>query len=43
MGDFNFDISNQDTLNQEFSRTLLEHGYCSGFCNITRLSDKTGN
>ena len=43
MGDFNFDISNHDTLNQEFLHILLEHGYCSGFCNITRPSDKTCN
>ena len=43
MGDFNFDISNQDTLNQGFLHILLEHGYCPGFCNITRPSDKTYN
>ena len=43
MGDFNFDISNHDTLNQEFLHILLEHGYCPGFCNITRPSDKTCN
>ena len=40
MGDFNFDISNQDTLNQEFLHILLEHGYCPGFYNITRPSDR---
>ena len=34
MGDFNFDISSHNTLNQEFLYILLEHGYCSGFCNI---------
>ena len=39
MGDFNFDISDHDTLNQEFLHILLEHGYCPGFCNITRPSD----
>ena len=33
----------QDTLNQEFLHILLEHGYCPGFCNITRPSDKTCN
>ena len=43
MGDFNFDITNQDTINQEFLHILLEHGYCPGFCNITRPSDKTCN
>jgi hypothetical protein len=43
MGDFNFDILNQETINQEFLHILLEHGYCPGFCNITRPSDKTGN
>ena len=43
MGDFNFDISNQDTLNQELLHILLENGYCPGFCNITRPSDKTCN
>ena len=41
MGDFNFDILNQDTINQEFVQILLEHGYCSGFSKITRESDKT--
>ena len=41
MGDFNFDILNQDTINQEFLQILLEQGYCSGFSNITRPSDKT--
>ena len=43
MGVFNFDIPNHDTLNQEFVHILLENGYCSGFCNITRPSDKTCN
>ena len=43
MGDFNFDISNQNALNEEFLHILLEHGYCPGFCNITRTSDKTCN
>ena len=41
LGDFNFDISNHDTLNQEFLHILLENGYCPGFSNITRPSDKT--
>ena len=41
MGDFNFDILNQDTINQEFLHILLEQGYCPGFSNITRPSDKT--
>ena len=35
MGDFNFDILNHDTLNQEFLHILLEN-YCPGFSNITR-------
>ena len=43
MGDINFDISNRETINQEFLHILLEHGYCPGFRNITRPSDKTGN
>ena len=43
MGDFNFDILNHKTINQEFLHILLENGYCSGFCNITRPSNKTGN
>ena len=43
MSDFNFDITNQDTLNQEFLHILLEHGLCPGFSNITRPSDKTCN
>ena len=43
MGDFNFDISNHDTLNQEFLHILLEHDYCPGVCNITRPSDKICN
>ena len=43
MGDFNFDILNDETTNQEFLHVLLEHGYFPGFCNITRPSDKTGN
>ena len=43
MGDFNFDITNQDTLNQEFLHILLEHGYCPGFSNTTRPSDKISN
>ena len=43
MGDFNFDITNQDTLNQEFLHILLEHSYCPGFSNTTRPSDKTCN
>ena len=33
MGDFN----------QEFLHILLEHGYCPGFSNTTRPSDKTSN
>ena len=41
MGDFNFAISNHDTLNQEFLHVLLENGYCLGFCNIIRPSDET--
>ena len=43
MEDFNIDISNQGTLNEEFLHILLEHGYCQDFCNITRPSDKTCN
>ena len=43
MGVFNFDISNHDTLNQEFLHILLKNGYWPGFSNITRLSDKTAN
>ena len=43
MGDFNFDILNQETINQKFLHILLENGYCPGFSNITRPSDKTGN
>ena len=43
MGDFNFDILNHETINQEFLYILLENGYCPGFSNITRPSDKTGN
>ena len=43
MGDFNFDILNHETINQEFLHILLENGYCPGFSNITRPSDKTGN
>ena len=45
MGDFNFDISNHDTLNQEFLHALLENGYCRLLqaSNITRPSDKTFN
>ena len=36
-------MTNQDTLNQEFLHILLEHGYCSGFSNTTRPSDKICN
>ena len=43
MGDFNFDILNHETINQEFLHILLENGYCLGSCNITRPFDKTGN
>ena len=43
MGNFNIGIINQDTLNQEFLRILLKHGYCPGFSNTTRPSDKTSN
>ena len=43
IGDFNFYISNHDTINQEFLHILLENGYCPGFSNITRPSDKTCN
>ena len=43
MGDFNFEILNHETINQEFLHILLENGYCPGFSNITRPSDKTGN
>ena len=32
MGDFNFDILNQDTLNQKFSHVLLDHVNCACFC-----------
>ena len=35
--------SNHDTLNQEYLHILLENGYCPGFSNITRQSDKTCN
>ena len=41
MGDFNFDILNQDTINHEFLQILLEQSYCPGFSNIIRASDKT--
>ena len=40
---FNFDILNQDALNQEFLHILLEHGSCSGFSNITGPLDNTCN
>ena len=40
IGDFNFDISNHNSNNQEFFLILLEYGYCPGFRNITRPSDK---
>ena len=43
MGNFNFDILNHQTINQEFLHIPLEHGYCPGSCNITRPSDKTDN
>ena len=43
IGDFNFDISNHDRLNQEFLHILLGNGYCPGFSNIIRPSDKTCN
>ena len=43
MRDFNFDSTNQDTINQEFLHILLEYGYCPGFSNTTRPSDKTSN
>ena len=43
MGDFNFYITNQDTLNQGFSHILLEHGYCPGLSNTTRPSHKACN
>ena len=43
MGHINFDISHHDTLNQEFIHILLEDGYCPGFNNIDRPSDKTCN
>ena len=43
MGHFNFDILNHETINQEFLHKLLGNGYCPGFCNINRPSDKTGN
>ena len=39
----NFDISNHESINQEFLHILLEHGYCSGFRNITRPSDRNNN
>ena len=43
IGDFNFDISNHGSINQEFLHILLEHGYCPGFPNITRPSDRNNN
>ena len=43
IGDFNFDISNHESINQAFLHILLEHGYCSGFRNITRPSDRNNN
>ena len=43
MGDFKFDILNQETINQEILHIFLEHSYCPVFCNITRPSDKTSN
>ena len=42
MRDFNFDILNHETINQEFLHILLKNGYCPGFSNITRPFDKTG-
>ena len=43
IGDFNFDISNHESINQQFLHILLEHGYCPGFRNITRPSDRNNN
>ena len=43
IGDFNFHISNHDSINQEFLHILLEHGYCPSFRNITRPSDRNNN
>ena len=43
IGDFKFDISNHESINQEFLHILLEHGYCPGFRNITRRSDRNNN
>ena len=43
MGDFNFDILNHETINQEFLHILSKNVYCPGFSNITRPSNKTGN
>ena len=43
IGDFNFDISNHESINQEFLHILLEHGYCPGFHNITRPSKRNNN
>ena len=43
IGDFNFDISNHESINQEFLHILLENGYCPGFRNITRPSDRNNH
>ena len=43
IGDFNFDISNHDSIHQECLHILLEHGYCPSFHNITRPSDRNNN
>ena len=39
IGNFNFDISNHESINQEFLHILLVHGYCPGFRNIIVISD----
>ena len=43
IGDFNLDISNHESINQEFLHILLEHVYCPGVRNITRPFDRNNN
>lgn len=43
IGDFNIDILNHDSIDQEFLQTLLEKGYLPGISSITRPSDNNNN